>query len=327
MEELTMNPRGSKGLVAIVAAGALGIMLAAGGCAAKQERDQLRAEKQQLTGERQQLSEKVHSLESQTAEANATLEEVQKGLEDIRAKELKVVQSTIRVAQEGNAAGAQRERLQAEIQMLRDAVHKNLQKLAHLEKVNKANGVEMASLAKLSDELKRSLEEKATMITALESKVGDLSKTVETQATSLAEKDATIHENEAQIAQKTKDLNTAYVAVASKDTPEAEGCRREERLGRGARRPVDRDGQVRPGGLPRDRRHQGHGGRDPGAREKGACRDGAAEGELRDRGRRPELEDVEARRQGSLGVLEGRPVPGGDDRLIRQGNRNQPVGS
>jgi hypothetical protein len=223
MKELRTKPRASKGIGAIVAASALGITLAAGGCASKQERDQLRAEKQQLTDDKQKIADKLQSTQSESAEAIATLDEVQKGLEDIRAKELKVVQSSIRVAQEGSAAGARRDRLQAEIQMVRDAVHKNLQKLAHLEKVNKANGVQMASLAKLADELKRSLEEKATMVTDLESRVGDLSKTVETQAASIAEKDATIHEGETQIAQKTKELNTAYVAVASKNTLKQKG--------------------------------------------------------------------------------------------------------
>lgn len=223
MAELTKNPRGSKGLGAIVAAGALGIALAAGGCASKQERDQLRAEKQQLTAEKQKLADQLQSIQSQSAEANATLDEVQKGLEDIRAKELKAIQTSIRLAQEGNAAGGRRDRLQSEIQMLRDAVHKNLQKLAKLERTNRENGVKMASLEKLAEELKRSLEEKATTITALESRVGDLSKTVETQATSLAERDATIREGETQIAQKTKELNTAYVAVASKNILKGKG--------------------------------------------------------------------------------------------------------
>lgn len=223
MEEPRTKQRGSKGVAALVAASALGVALAAGGCASKQERDQLLVEKQQLTTEKQKLADQLQSIQSQSAEANATLDEVQKGLEDIRAKELKAIQTSIRLAQEGNAAGGRRDRLQAEIQMVRDAVHKNLQKLAKLERTNKENGVKMASLEKLAEELKRSLEEKATTITELESRVGDLSKTVETQATSLAERDATIHEGEAQIAQKTKALNTAYVAVASKNILKGKG--------------------------------------------------------------------------------------------------------
>jgi hypothetical protein len=223
MEDLTKHARGSKGLGAIVAASALAIALAAGGCASKQERDQLRAEKQQLATEKQKLADQLQSIQSQSAEANATLDEVQKGLEEIRAKELKAIQTSIRLAQEGNAAGGRRDRLQAEIQMVRDAVHKNLQKLAKLEKANRESGVKIASLEKLAEELKRSLEEKATTITALESRVGDLSKTVETQATTLAARDATIHEGETQIAQKTKELNTAYVAIASKDVLKGKG--------------------------------------------------------------------------------------------------------
>lgn len=223
MQDLKKMPQGSKWVRAIAVAGALGALLTAGGCVSKQDHDQLRAEKQQLADEKQKLADKLQSIQSESAEANATLEEVQKGLEDIRAKELKVIQSSIRVAQEGNEKGERRDRLDAEIRMVRDAIRQNLQKLARLEKTNKANGVQMASLAQLADELKRSLEEKATMVAALESRVGDLSKTIETQATSLAEKETTIHEGKTQIAQKTKDLNTAYVAVASKDVLKGKG--------------------------------------------------------------------------------------------------------
>lgn len=200
----------------MTAASVLGVALATGGCSWKQERDQARAEKQHFADENKKLSEELQLVRSQTAEANAILEDVQKGLEDIRAKELKAVQSSIRVAQEGEAAGGRRDQLEAEIQMIRDAVRKNLQKLAKLEKANRESGVKLASLERLTAELRRSLEEKDTMLAELQGKVVDLSKTVETQASMLAEKDAAVHEGETRFAQQTKLLNTAYVAVASK---------------------------------------------------------------------------------------------------------------
>ncbi len=206
----------------MVVASAVGVMLATGGCAYK-ERDQLRAEKVQLTAEKQKLSDQLQSIQSQSADANATLDEVQKSLEEIRAKELKVIQSSIRVAQEGQGKTAGRERLEAELQMIRDAVHKNLAKLARLEKANKASGIRVASLEKLGEELKKSLEEKAATVAELERRVGDLSKTVQTQATSIAEKEETIHKGETEVAQKTKELNTAYVAVASKNVLQKKG--------------------------------------------------------------------------------------------------------
>ena len=75
MEDLTNRPRGSRGIGAIVVASALGVVLATGGCASKQERDQLRVEKQQLTDEKQKLADKLQSIQSESAEANATLED------------------------------------------------------------------------------------------------------------------------------------------------------------------------------------------------------------------------------------------------------------
>jgi chromosome segregation ATPase len=223
MNEPRRNVHGTKWFGVRAAACAVGVMLATGGCAWKQERDQLRVEKQQVIEEKEKLADRLQSIQSESGEANATLEEVQKNLEDIRAKELKVIQTSIRLAQEGNPAGARRDRLQAEMLLIRDAIHTNLQKLAHLQKTNKANGVQIASLTALSNELRRSLEEKETTIAALETRVGDLSKTIETQATSLAQKDTAILENEARIAQRTKELHTAYVAVASKNVLKLKG--------------------------------------------------------------------------------------------------------
>jgi len=207
----------------MAAVGVLGVALATGGCTGKHERNQLLAQKQQLTEENQKLSEMLQTLRSESAEANATLEDVAKGLEEIRAKELKVIKSSIRVAQEGHAAGGRRDQLEAEIQTIREAIHTNLQKLAKLEKSGREGGVKMASLERLAEELKRSLEEKAATIAELESRVGDLSKTVLAQTATLAEKDAAIHEGETRIAQTTKQLNTAYVAVASKNVLKEKG--------------------------------------------------------------------------------------------------------
>lgn len=216
MDEETEGPGRSRTLPIILFAVGLAVLIAAGGVVWKQQHDQMGAEMSRLVGENEKLSETLQSLRSASDEANATLEDVAKGLEEIRAKELKAIQSSIKVAREGDAAAGRRGQLQAEIQAIRDAIQKNLQKLAHLEKANRASGVKLASLQSLADELKRSLEEKATTIAALESRVGELTKTVETQASGLAEKEATIREREVRIAEKTKEANTAYVAIASK---------------------------------------------------------------------------------------------------------------
>lgn len=233
MDEVTMKPEmkpeKSRRISTVLVATGLGVLVVIGGIEWAQQRDwnqksdDYNARIQQITGENQKLSESLQARQSESAEANATLEEVAKGLEEIRAKELKAIQSSISVAREGDAAGGRRAQLAVEMQTIRDAIHKNLQKLARLEKTNKESGLKMASLQMLADELKRSLEEKAATIAELENKVGDLSKTVQTQATSLTEKDEAILERETRIAQKTKESNTAYVAVASKNVLKTSG--------------------------------------------------------------------------------------------------------
>ncbi len=216
MEIVNANPGRTRRVGAIVAAVALGAALATGGCGWKEEREKLNAEKQQLADENQKLAESLQSMRTESAEASAILDDVQKGLEEIRAKELKAIQTSLRVAEEGKGTPGRREQLEAEIQTIRDAVRKNLQKLAKLEKTNHESGMKVASLEKLTEELRRSLEEKATTLAELEKKVGDLSTTVASQETTINERNAAIREGETRLAQQTKENHTAYVAVASK---------------------------------------------------------------------------------------------------------------
>jgi chromosome segregation ATPase len=236
MEFLTTSHPSSKLFKAFVLGSALAVAAATGGCT--QERDQLRVEKARLTEENRQLAENLKSRESESTEANATLADVQKGLESIRAQELKVLHASLDVAQEGKTATAgTRERLEAELKTIREAVRQNLAKLARFEKSNKENGTQIASLQKLADELKRSLEEKDVTLAALDKKVEELNATVESQKTSLAERDVTIHEGETKMAQTTKELHTAYVAVGSKDALKKKGVveRRGDVAGLGGR--------------------------------------------------------------------------------------------
>ena len=214
-----------KGRTAI--AGALGVTLASslafGGCAWKKERDQLRVEKQQVTEEKEKIAEQLRTVESEGTEANATLDEVEKSLDDLRMKELKVIRSSIAAVQEGKPTSARRARLQSDLETIRRTIRENLDKLARLEKENSRRGVAVASLEKLSAQLKRSLEEKETMVAELEKRVTGLSQQVETQAASLQEKEGALTSAQTEIEQRTKELHTAYVAVASKDVLKQKG--------------------------------------------------------------------------------------------------------
>lgn len=237
MKSLPAFHRGSRSLLRIAAVGAVAAALTAAGCASKSEHERALAENRRLTSENEKLSETVETMKSASSEANATLAEVQKGLEEIRSKELTAIRSSLRVAEEGKASGTTRDQLQAEIATIRTAVHENLQKLARLQKTNRESGVKLASVEKLADELKRSLQDKEATVAELQSRIGDLSKTVKEQASSLEEKEAAIHEGETRIAKTTKELNTAYVAVASKATLKKKGVveRRGDILGLGGR--------------------------------------------------------------------------------------------
>ncbi len=184
---------------------------------------QLTEQNQLLTADKERLARQLEEVTAAQNEADATLTEVQNGLAEIRAKELKVLKKTLDVSREGKSPATAREALASEIATIRTAIHQNLQKLARLEKDRHATGVKMASLEKLADELKQSLEAKDATIAELGAKVRDLSSQVEMQAGVISSKDGQLKEKDETIQAKTKALNTAYVAVAGKSVLKKKG--------------------------------------------------------------------------------------------------------
>jgi hypothetical protein len=181
------------------------------------ERNQL------LTAENAKLTEQVQAAEAADAEAAATIAEVQNGLEEIRGKELKILKRTLDVTREGQPQVSSRERLTGEIETIRTAIRENLRKLARLEKDRKAAGLKMASLEKLTEELRRSLEEKSATIATLEKSVMELDEKVRNQEGVILVKDSIIREKDGVIEAKTKEINTAFVAVAGKKVLKQKG--------------------------------------------------------------------------------------------------------
>jgi predicted nucleic acid-binding Zn-ribbon protein len=195
---------------------ALPLLLAAPGCKWKKEAEQLKTDNQRLVQEKQQLEKQVQQTGGETAEMNATLDEVQKSLEDLRATELKVISNSIEIAQEGKPKRARREALKQEIDEIRAAITKNLEKLSALEKEKKAAQKQSGTLQRLVDELRNSLEEKQQTIAQLEEKVLQMSQTIEQQA-------GTIKERESTIDTQVKELNKGYVLIAGKKELKAKG--------------------------------------------------------------------------------------------------------
>ena len=167
------DPTRRKG-VALALAPLLAAALAVGGCAQRTGTGSTQASRtdvdertQALAAENAKLQEQLKAAEASDAETAATIAEVQNGLEEIRGKELKILRKTLDVTREGQARTSTREVLTGEIETIRTAIRQNLGKLARLERERKADGQKMASLQKLVDELKRSLEEKDTSIAAM----------------------------------------------------------------------------------------------------------------------------------------------------------------
>jgi DNA repair exonuclease SbcCD ATPase subunit len=205
-----------------LAAGLAVLLLGSVACVSKSKYEESQQQNQQLKKEADSLKAEVTSVGAANTEAQATLDEIQKALADLRTKELKAVQTSIAVAQEGKASG-KREELKAEIEDIRKAVRANLAKLAALSKQNKESNAKVAALegqvttmGRLIDELRKSLEEKETMLVELEQKVLQLQATTEELKTTVAAKEAEITGQEDRMA-------TAWVVVGTKADLEKAG--------------------------------------------------------------------------------------------------------
>lgn len=211
-------------------AGILAAALALGGCGWKKEIEQLRTDNQKLSQEKEQLAAQLTSAGVETDEMQATLDEVATSLEELRAKELQIVRSSIEVVQEGKPRSTRRDELKSEIDAIRKAIKANLEKLARLEQEKKdalakakASGQQVVelegkvtSMERVIGEMRKSLEEKVTMIAELETKVLGLTQVVEEQTATIAEKEGVIEG-------QTKVINTAHVAIAGQKELEAKG--------------------------------------------------------------------------------------------------------
>jgi chromosome segregation ATPase len=185
--------------------------------------DAMTEQNRTLAAANEELTAKLKEVEASDAEAAATLAEVQASLEEIRSKELKILKKTLDVTREGQAQATTRARLAEEIGTIRDAIHKNLDRIARLESDRKADGRKMASMETLVAELKRSLEEKSTTIATLETTVTELNGKVREQEGVILAKDTVIRDKDEMIATRTRQMNTAFVAVAGKKVLKQKG--------------------------------------------------------------------------------------------------------
>lgn len=214
----------------LVLAPLLAVVLSLGACAGKDTGSRsetahqaLDERNQVLTEENARLTQQLQAAETADAEAAATIAEVQAGLEEIRGQELKILKRTLDVTREGQARVSTREILADELGTIRNAIRQNLDKLARLEKEQRASGQKVASLERLVAELKRSLEEKDTTIATLQKTVVELDEKVRTQEGFLLAKDTLLQEKDTVIEAKTREMNTAFVAVAGKKVLKEKG--------------------------------------------------------------------------------------------------------
>jgi hypothetical protein len=102
------------------------------------------------------------------------------------------------------------------IALLRQSISRNRERIDDLEARLKKNGVQVASLHRMVDQLKKQLEDKQEIVMLLDSRVDDLSQQVTGLSRTVISRDSTIAINNNVIEDKRKELATVYYIIGDK---------------------------------------------------------------------------------------------------------------
>lgn len=102
------------------------------------------------------------------------------------------------------------------IALLRQSISRNRERIEDLEARLKKNGVQVASLHRMIDQLKRQLNDKIEIVMLLNSRVDDLSQQVTGLSKTVVSRDSMIAINQNVIEDKRKELATVYYIVGDK---------------------------------------------------------------------------------------------------------------
>jgi hypothetical protein len=102
------------------------------------------------------------------------------------------------------------------ISLLRQSISRNRERIDQLEANLKKSGVQVASLHRMVDQLKKQLQDKTEIVMLLNSRVDDLSQQVTGLSRTVESRDSTIAINNNVIEDKRKELATIYYIVGDK---------------------------------------------------------------------------------------------------------------
>lgn len=190
------------------------------GCNNKSE--ELEKQISQLHSEASSLQQSIAERDKYFEEVVQAVNDVYKDLEQTRAQEAEVVERTGGIEGPAQMASANtKQRLINNISAINSTLIENRKRIAQLQSKVKSFGAEFASLNKLVESLKQTLQERERSIAALEARIQGLESTV-------AEKTQVIQAKEELISEQQKMMNTAYYVVGTKDELKQKGIIRDE---------------------------------------------------------------------------------------------------
>ncbi len=182
----------------------------------------LQDEHKKLTEEGKVNAQQIEAMNKENSEFQAVMDQVQSSLEELRTKELKIISVSMQGAKEG-LPPSQKEKLLAEIDLIKKSIQENKKKLADLRASNEASGKKVKVLEQLVAELQRSLDEKEATIGMLQTTVTELNEKVETLGKEVEKKTEEVAVRDTKIAEQDKEANKAFVLIAKKSDLKTKG--------------------------------------------------------------------------------------------------------
>jgi DNA repair exonuclease SbcCD ATPase subunit len=183
----------------------------------------------QLEKEKAQLQDVIKSRDEFIQTVLESINEVHSKLEAARARENTIVRQTGALEEGKVLVNAEnRVNIMRQIEDIDSTLSENRKKLADLETKLKSSKIRYASLNKMVDNLRESLNEREQSITQLSERVKSLENDVAEKTRLIAEKEAVIDQKDSMIKDQRVMLNTAYYAVGNKDDLENKGIIKDE---------------------------------------------------------------------------------------------------
>ena len=184
--------------------------------------DELEHQNTQLQSTNQQLTQDIATRDEYVDKVTDEINDIYTKIEDVKAKEQSILKETTTLESEKKLTKEEvRARLIDRLDVIRETLHNNFQRLAELQSKLSASSRKFAGLTKMVDNLKKTVEERDQSIAELTQRVNGMQQDLTVKSQMITQKDSVIDT-------QYKEITTVYYIMGTRDELEKKGIIKKE---------------------------------------------------------------------------------------------------